>query len=105
MRHCVFCVLRFILSPNSEEAHAGSPLEVSEDLLKSFNISVVARGTLSETHGFVNHDEQRYKLPKSRGIFRYFLSCSCVLHNPTPPSLFGENISLTRTYEFHCAAF
>lgn len=53
-----------------DEVIIGSPLEVSEDLLKSFNISVVARGTLSETHGFVSHDEQRYKLPKSRGIFR-----------------------------------
>lgn len=48
---------------------------VSEDLLKSFNISTVARGTVSETCGFVEPNDKRYKLPKSKGIFR----CSLII--------------------------
>lgn len=60
----------FFLPVLTGERDAGAPLVVSEDLLKSFNISVVARGTLSETCGFVDPDETRYELPKSKGIYR-----------------------------------
>jgi hypothetical protein len=51
-------------------AAAGAPHVVSEDLLKSFNIATVVRGTLSETFRFVEHDEKRYEVPKAKGIFR-----------------------------------
>jgi cytidyltransferase-like protein len=63
---------------------AGAPLMVSEDLLKSFNISVVTRGTMSETRGFIAPDERRYEPPRSKGIFRYAcIPCNC----PTVPYL------------------
>jgi hypothetical protein len=39
--------------------------------MKSFNISVVLRGTISETlHTFMEHDASRYNFPKSKGTFR-----------------------------------
>lgn len=49
--------------------HAGAPLVVTEDLIKSFNISVVVRGSLSETSGFVEHDAQRYEVPSAKDMF------------------------------------
>ena len=47
----------------------GAPLEVNEDLLTTFNIGVVARGSVSET-GHKGHDDQRYGVPRSRNMFR-----------------------------------
>ena len=52
---------------------AGAPLEISEDLITTFNISQVVRGTISETStdGQVEGStEQRYTAPKASGIFR-----------------------------------
>ena len=49
---------------------AGAPEEVTEDLLKSFNISLVLRGTISETlNTCCEHDESRYNYPKSKEMF------------------------------------
>lgn len=47
----------------------GAPLEVNEDLLTTFNISAVVRGSVSET-GHTGHDDTRYGVPRSKGIFR-----------------------------------
>lgn len=49
---------------------AGAPLEVTEDLLTTFNISLVARGTVSETGGGDGAEHARYMVPKQRGIMR-----------------------------------
>jgi hypothetical protein len=48
---------------------SGAPLEISEDLLMTFNISIVARGSVSET-GHSADDGSRYRVPHEREIFR-----------------------------------
>eukprot|EP00892_Ulva_mutabilis_P009875 jgi/Ulvmu1/725/UM010_0097.1 len=52
-----------------DEVIIGAPLVVTEDLIKSFNIAVVVRGSLSETSGFVEHDATRYQVPRARDMF------------------------------------
>ena len=55
---------------------AGAPLEISEDLVTTFNISLVVRGTISETSVDPKEQqakEERYKAPKEAKIFRYRL--------------------------------
>ena len=42
---------------------------MTEDLITTFNISVVARGSISET-GHKGDDGSRYAVPHKRGIFR-----------------------------------
>lgn len=53
---------------------AGAPLEISEDLITTFNISLVVRGTVSETSAD-QHDKDtedlRYRTPKANNMFRY----------------------------------
>lgn len=44
-------------------------MEVNEDLLTTFNIGVVVRGSVSET-GHKGHDDQRYGVPRSKDMFR-----------------------------------
>lgn len=46
--------------------------------MKSFNIGVVARGSLSETSGFAERDARRYAVPQAKGCFK------CASY-PTPP--------------------
>ena len=41
---------------------------VTNDLLKTFNISIVVRGTVSETGHQGNSEETRYAAPKQQGI-------------------------------------
>lgn len=50
--------------------HSGAPLEISEDLLTTFNITTVARGSNSETR-HSSDDGSRYRVPHERGIFRW----------------------------------
>lgn len=50
--------------------YAGAPTVVTQDLLKSFNIALVVRGTVSETAGFEEQDAARYAYPKQLDIFR-----------------------------------
>ena len=47
---------------------AGAPLTITADLINTFNISLVVRGTVSET-GRAN-DGDRYTVPKAQSIFR-----------------------------------
>ena len=50
---------------------AGAPMEVTEDLLTTFNISLVVRGTVSETGADgADADAARYALPREKGVFR-----------------------------------
>ena len=42
---------------------------MTEDLITTFNIAVVARGSISET-GHKGDDGSRYAVPHKRGIFR-----------------------------------
>ena len=52
------------------EGAAGAPLVVTEDLLTTFNISLVVRGTVSETGASDNAEQARYAVPKEHGIMR-----------------------------------
>ncbi|BDA47157.1 Ethanolamine-phosphate cytidylyltransferase [Coccomyxa sp. Obi] len=52
------------------EVIIGAPLVVTEDLLTTFNISLVVRGTVSETGASDNAEHARYAVPKERGIMR-----------------------------------
>lgn len=59
---------------------AGAPLEISEDLVTTFNIGLVVRGTISETSVDPKEQqaqEERYKAPKETSIFRYATCLSC----------------------------
>lgn len=56
---------------STAEVPAGAPLVISDDLIKTFNISIVARGTVSETGHSGNGEERRYATPKQQGILRY----------------------------------
>lgn len=49
---------------------AGAPMEVSQDLITTFNIGLVTHGTISETSKESPTDPQRYAVPKELGIFR-----------------------------------
>lgn len=51
----------------------GAPLEMSEDLMTTFNISLVVRGTISETsldRKAESSSQQRYSAPKASNMFR-----------------------------------
>ena len=50
---------------------AGAPLVITADLVNTFNISLVVRGSVSET-GRAN-DGDRYSVPKAQNIFRCLL--------------------------------
>lgn len=74
----------------------GAPLEVTEDLITTFNITTVVRGSISET-GHSGDDGSRYAVPHKRGIFRcarrwnrshYF--CICCAGTVTKPSWLHE---------------
>lgn len=52
------------------EVIMGAPVHVTDDLIKTFNISVVVHGSVSETRNFVDQDPSRYKHAKAAGIFR-----------------------------------
>lgn len=63
---------------------AGAPEHIVKDVVKSFNIAKVVRGTISETTHYLDHDETRYEYPKQAGIFKYaslpgstLLQCAC----------------------------
>ncbi|KAL3160740.1 hypothetical protein ABBQ32_010650 [Trebouxia sp. C0010 RCD-2024] len=62
-----------------DEAIIGAPLEISEDLITTFNISLVVRGTVSETSAD-QHDKDskdlRYRTPKANNMFRQLQSPS-----------------------------
>ena len=56
--------------PTASFASAGAPMEVSQDLITTFNIGLVTHGTISETSKESPTDPQRYAVPKEMGIFR-----------------------------------
>ena len=44
---------------------------VTEDLLTTFNISLVVRGSVSETRGTgVRDAQERYEVPRSKSVYR-----------------------------------
>lgn len=53
-----------------DEVIIGAPWEISNDMIKTFNISLVVRGTISEGNPLLNGQRDPYAIPKSMGIFR-----------------------------------
>lgn len=70
--------LSVLASKYVDEVVIGAPMIITDDLLRTFNISMVVRGSLTETRGRDSMDEQRYALPRERGIFRLLPSPSNV---------------------------
>jgi ethanolamine-phosphate cytidylyltransferase len=48
----------------------GAPMEITDDLIKTFNISLVVRGTITETSHEGPDEPRRYAVPQQQGIFR-----------------------------------
>ncbi|XP_074273700.1 ethanolamine-phosphate cytidylyltransferase-like [Silene latifolia] len=53
-----------------DEIIMGAPWEVTQDMIKTFNISLVVRGTVSEANPLVNDDTDPYAVPKKMKMFR-----------------------------------
>lgn len=53
---------------------AGAPLAITEDLLTTFNISLVVRGSVSETGITEEEERMRYSEPKRKNIMRCALA-------------------------------
>lgn len=75
---------------------AGAPLEISEDLVTTFNISLVVRGTISETSVDPKEQqakEERYKAPKEAKIFR----CGLFVLVSGPKPLWSDTLCVVST--------
>ncbi|KAL6575262.1 Ethanolamine-phosphate cytidylyltransferase [Orobanche minor] len=66
-----------------DEVIIGAPREVTKDMITTFNISLVAHGTVSENNPFSNDNSDPYVVPKSMGIFQMLES----LNNTTTTSI------------------
>ncbi|KAL5543427.1 hypothetical protein UlMin_007211 [Ulmus minor] len=53
-----------------DEVIIGAPWEVSKDVITTFNISLVVRGTISESNSLSKGDIDPYSVPRSMGIFQ-----------------------------------
>ncbi|KAL0346866.1 UNVERIFIED_CONTAM: Ethanolamine-phosphate cytidylyltransferase [Sesamum calycinum] len=53
-----------------DEVIIGAPWEVTKDMITTFNISLVVRGTISEKNPLMNGKSDPYVVPKSMGIFQ-----------------------------------
>ncbi|KAK9097693.1 hypothetical protein Syun_024738 [Stephania yunnanensis] len=53
-----------------DEVIIGAPWQVSKDMITTFNISLVVRGTVAENNTLLKDDIDPYAAPKSMGIFQ-----------------------------------
>ncbi|CAN4097457.1 unnamed protein product [Withania somnifera] len=53
-----------------DEVIIGAPWEVTQDMITTFNISMVVHGTVSERNSSIGEKHDPYAVPKSMGIFR-----------------------------------
>ncbi|XP_051131938.1 ethanolamine-phosphate cytidylyltransferase-like [Andrographis paniculata] len=53
-----------------DEVIIGAPWEVTQDMITTFNISVVVHGTVAESNPLANVHSDPYAVPKSLGIFQ-----------------------------------
>ncbi|KAL4419461.1 hypothetical protein ABPG77_003574 [Micractinium sp. CCAP 211/92] len=53
-----------------DEVVIGAPTEITEDLLTTFNISLVVTGSVHETPHRAEGESERYGVPRERGIFK-----------------------------------
>eukprot|EP00775_Hariotina_reticulata_P012936 gene12936-13064_t len=61
-----------------DEVVIGAPTVIAADMLRSFGIKLVVRGSVSETNSTVDGSDIRYALPRERGMFRLLQSPSTV---------------------------
>ncbi|PNW75736.1 hypothetical protein CHLRE_12g539000v5 [Chlamydomonas reinhardtii] len=66
-----------------DEVVIGSPCVITEDLMTTFNISVVVRGSMSETSMLGPVEEERYEVPRRMGLFTEL---------PSPSDVSARNI-------------
>lgn len=57
-----------------DEVIIGAPLEVTRDMITTFNISLAVHGTVAESNTFLNGKTDPYAVPKSMGIFQMLQS-------------------------------
>ncbi|KAF6254698.1 CTP-phosphoethanolamine cytidylyltransferase [Scenedesmus sp. NREL 46B-D3] len=62
-----------------DEVIIGAPSVIEDDLLRTFNISLVVRGSMTETRATDCGADARYALARQRGIFRQLNSPSTVV--------------------------
>ncbi|XP_057786249.1 ethanolamine-phosphate cytidylyltransferase-like [Salvia miltiorrhiza] len=53
-----------------DEVIIGAPMEVSKDMVTTFNISLVVHGSVSEDNDYQKEKENPYEVPISMGIFK-----------------------------------
>jgi ethanolamine-phosphate cytidylyltransferase len=53
-----------------DEVVIGAPMVITEDLLTTFNISLVVTGTVHETGRGQDNEALRYGVPKAKAIFK-----------------------------------
>ena len=68
-----------------DEIVIGAPTVITDDLIKTFNISLVVRGSVSETRHLGPCDAERYALTRERRMFREL---------PSPSATTARNIIL-----------
>ena len=63
---------------------AGAPLVITSDLLNTFGITAVVRGSCSESSRSSNVEAQRYREPKERGMLQCapLMNCICMQLSP-----------------------
>jgi ethanolamine-phosphate cytidylyltransferase len=61
----------------TDEVIIGAPSVITEDLLTTFNISMVVRGTMHEINDrTAASEDERYSMPSERGMLKYLNSPS-----------------------------
>lgn len=78
-----------------DEVILGAPMEISSDLINTFNISLVVRGSRSETSHLSAPDPIRYSRAQELGIFRVLPSPS----DMTTSSIIRRIVDNRRQYE------
>lgn len=61
-----------------DEVIIGAPTIINDDLLRTFNISLVVRGSVTETRTQNSGDSERYDLPRKRKLFKPLPSASSI---------------------------
>ncbi|TYI38064.1 hypothetical protein ES332_A02G000900v1 [Gossypium tomentosum] len=80
-----------------DEVIIGAPLEVSKDMITTFNISLVVHGTVAESSDFQKEKDNPYDVPISMGIFK-------VLESPldiTTTTIIKRIVANHKAYQVH----
>ncbi|KAK9269663.1 hypothetical protein L1049_001441 [Liquidambar formosana] len=64
-----------------DEVIIGAPWEVTNDMITTFNISLVVHGTVAESNSLLSGETDPYTVPKSMGIFQMLESPKSITTN------------------------